>query len=344
MIKNVIIVHVWVIAFLVTPLVTAAQVDGLYEAQVPVSSQDANERSKGLRAALRKVIIKTSGQSSFFSSQDSVLSRASHLVEQFGYRSRQLDGKRQSYLWARFNPEGVRRAVHDAGLPVWPEERPSTLIWLAVEDNQERLILAGDSEHPVRDMLYEIANERGLPIVLPLMDLSEQSEIQFSDVASLAPEHLLEQSAKYDSQYMLIGHIQSTEDGHWRGRWHVASDEQEVTLTPTGTLADILASGINPLTNRIASEFSSFAYVGSPQYLDIVIQDLNGANDYANSLKYLESLSLVSQVDVTHVEGRNVWFQVHTRADMAAFLQVIELGRVLYARDSTDQLVFGLTP
>ena len=143
---------------------------------------------------------------------------------------------------------------------------------------------------------------------------------------------------------MLLGHIQSEQDGLWRGRWFIAHDQQDVILTPPGTLADIIASGINPLANQIAREFASFAYVGSPQYLDIMVQDLNGANDYATTLKYLESLSLVTQVDVTRVEGRNAWFQVHTPADMAAFLQVIELGRVLYARDSTDQLVFGLTP
>jgi hypothetical protein len=342
--KNVLNLPVFVIFFFFYPVVQAAQVDGLYEAQVPVASQDAAERSKGLREAFRKVIMKASGQSSFYSDQADVLSRARDHVEQFGYRSREQDGKRQLLLWARFNPEGVRRAVRDAGLPVWPEERPSTLVWLAIEEGDDRMILAGDSEHVAQKTLNEIARERGLPIVLPLMDLTEQSTIQFQEVASLSPDRLQEQSQKYDSQYLLIGHIQSVQDGLWRGRWFIADDQQDVILTPPGTLADIIASGINPLANRIAREFASFAYVGSPQYLDIMVQDLNGANDYATTLKYLESLSLVTQVDVTRVEGRNAWFQVHTPADIAAFLQVIELGRVLYARDSTDQLVFGLTP
>ena len=163
MLKNVFHLPVFVIVFFFYPVVQAAQVDGLYEAQVPVASQDAAERSKGLREAFRKVIMKASGQSSFYSDQADVLSRARDHVEQFGYRSREQDGKRQLLLWARFNPEGVRRAVRDAGLPVWPEERPSTLVWLAIEEGDDRMILAGDSEHVAQKTLNEIARERGLP-------------------------------------------------------------------------------------------------------------------------------------------------------------------------------------
>lgn len=325
-------------------LVQPAWAVELYKATVPVASQSPQDRSKGLQKILLDVIVKVSGQSVLPASLQKDAGRVKNLVEQFGYDSRQVDGKRQLYLWAKLNPGGVKQLIRRAGLPVWPEERPVTLVWLAVEDGTERQILSEDSAHEVLESVYQAVDKRGLPIVLPLMDLAERSEIDYGRVAALNPEYLARASEKYASQYVLIGHVQRVGKDRWRARWHFTGGEGRVLQTPVGPLSDIMAAGIDPLASQIARQFSSFSYRDDTQYIDVIVDDIGGAADYARSLNYLESLSPVTQVDVMAINGGQASYRLHTRADIASVLQVIALGRVLYARDSIDQFVFGLNP
>jgi len=324
----------------------AVHVDNLYEAAVPVKDQNPSSRAAALEDILRKVIIKVTGQNVAPAGLFQRPLQIEHMVQQFGYESRQqsVTARPELHLWAKLDPTGVKQLIRQAALPIWPEERPATLVWLAIDDKAGRLIVAEDSDHEAVSQLHQAANQRGLPIILPLMDLQESSVVDFDSIVTMQPDQLRLPSEKYGSQQVLVGHIQNVEGSHWRGRWKLLGEGEEVTTTPAGPLSDVLQAGINPLASRIAQQFSSYSYVDSEQYIDLAVDDINGAADYAHSLKYLQSLSLVSQVDVVGVEKQMVNFRLHTRADLAAVLKVIDLGRVLYPRDTIDRLVFGLNP
>ena len=269
------------------------------------------------------------------------------MVEQFGYETRETGStdRRQLYLWAKLSPVGVKGLVRQAQLPIWPEERPETLVWIAIEDAVGKQVLAEGGAHRAVKLLQQVAGERGLPFVLPLMDLQETSTVEFDTIAAMQTDALQQASTRYGSQYVLVGSVQQVEGGMWRGRWRLLDEAQQLTVTPAGPLADVIDAGINPLASRIAREFASFSYIDGEQYIELAVDDINGAEDYARSLKYLESLSLVTSVDVTGVDGPMVNFRLHTSADLASVMQVIDLGKVLYAREnSIDQLVFGLYP
>jgi len=324
----------------------AIHVDNLYEAAVPVKDQTPASRVTALKDVLRKVIIKVTGQNVVPAGLFQQPLQIQHMVQQFGYESRQQSptARPELHLWAKLNPTGVKQLIRQTGLPIWPEERPETLVWLAIDDKVGRLIMAEDSDHEAVDQLHRAANHRGLPIILPLMDLQESSVVDFDGIASMQLDPLQLPSEKYGSQQVLVGHIQYIEGSHWRGRWKLLGEGEQVVTTPAGPLSDVVQAGIDPLASRIAQQFSSYSYVDSEQYIDLSVDDINGAADYAHSLKYLQSLSLVSQVDVVGVENKMVNFRLHTRADLAAVLKVIDLGRVLYPRDTVDRLVFGLNP
>jgi hypothetical protein len=323
----------------------AVQVDHLYEASVPVADQNPSSRVAALREILKKVVTKVSGQSVLPASLIREAGSIEHMVEQFGYDSKQENGGRQLQLWAKLNPDSVKRLIRDAQLPVWPEERPATLVWIGIEDSAGREVLAEGSKNETMSLLQEVATERGLPIVLPIMDLQESSVITPDVLAAMQAEVITLASEKYGTDYVLTGYLQRTDAGLWRGRWKLAGEGERLVTTAPGPLADIIHAGIDPLATRIASQFASYSYVDGEQYIDLAIDDINGAEDYARSLNYLRSLSVVSNVDVIGVDKQRVNFRLHTRADLASVMQVIGLGRVLYARDNIiDQLVFGLNP
>ncbi len=320
----------------------AERVPGLYEAMVPVADQNPSLRNPALREVLRAVVTKVSGTSDlpiYFHDNGLMIG---HLVEQFGYESTEKDGERQLFLWARLNPEGVKRIIRDQELPVWPEERPAALIWLAIEDEAGRQVIAEGSDHEVVTALSKIAAQRGLPIIMPLMDLAESASIDSTLIAGMEGQMLAGASEKYASQYVLIGYLLK-QDGLWQGRWQLVGEEQP-TIVTASSLDGVVSAGINPLASRIAQQFFGFALSDSPQYIEITVDDIHGAADYGRSLNYLRSLSLVSQVDVIRVDRHGINLRLHTRADIASVLRVIGIDRVLYARDTVDRLVFGLSP
>lgn len=324
--------------------VYAVKVEGLYEAMVPVASQNAALRKIALRDVLRAVVVKVSGKTDLPTYFDDQGLSVEHMVEQFGYNTKMLDGERQMHLWARLNPQLVRQVIRDQGLPIWPVERPVTLVWLAIEDNENRQILAEGSQHDVLSQLQLEAERRGLPLTLPVMDLSESAVVDYLQVASLDAQALQEVSERYASQYLLIGHLQHYGDGQWSARWSMNGSPIVTQLPQQAILQDAIRSGIDPLATTIAEQFSSFSRSDNPQYLDVIVDDIASPADYARSLKYLRSLSLINRVDVVRLSPQGMHFRLHTRADIAAVLQVIGIGRVLYARDTIDQLIFGLNP
>ncbi|MES9980136.1 MAG: DUF2066 domain-containing protein, partial [Candidatus Thiodiazotropha sp. 6PLUC5] len=68
--------------------VYAESVTNLYEAEVPVSGQSAEARTKGIRDAFAGVLVKVSGDSSLRDNSDlaQLLKRASGLVQQYRYK------------------------------------------------------------------------------------------------------------------------------------------------------------------------------------------------------------------------------------------------------------------
>lgn len=321
----------------------AARIDNLYEAMVPVTSQDSQLRDNALRRVLQAVAIKVSGQNNlpaYFSAPELPVQ---HLVEQFGYESlEKQDGQRQLYFWARLNTLGVQHMLREHNLPVWPEERPATLIWLALQDKNGQQIIAERSSHAIIKLIQKLADERGLPVILPLMDLNENIAVNFTDITMMVSDHLSAISEKYASQYMLIGHVQQESEALWRGHWLVTGSTP--FTTPAGTLEDVVTAAVNSLTNEIAQKFASFSHNDNPQYIEITADDIQSADDYAKTLNYLKSISLVNQVDVVSLNQARAYFRLHTRADIATLLQIIRIDRVLFPRDAIDELIYGINP
>ena len=112
-----------------------------------------------------------------------------------------------------FAPSSLNRALNDLGLPLWGAERPETLLWLAVQESSRRYILAGGTQNAVRRSLDQVTEKRALPVLLPLMDLQDQSAVDFSDVRGGFTGHVQDASERYGVD--AIPHWQSGAEFIW---------------------------------------------------------------------------------------------------------------------------------
>ena len=334
--------------------ISAAQVQGLYEAEVPVASKEESERNNALGAALRKVLVKVTGERNPQSYPGVVqaMSQPSRLVEQFRYTSRAAGTLAESdaavevlLLRARFDSRAVDGLINQTGLPSWGKTRPSMLMWLAVEDQSGRSLVGADDSPTITNVLYDAANSRGLPFVVPLMDLVDRSVIGVSDVWAGFPDTIMQASARYRADTVLLARVHQPNAAEWAARWRLFLDGAPHDWTLRNEKLDrLLVEGVNRAADVVAARFAQAAGGVSEGVVEISVADIRTLGDYARALVYLQSLDGVTRVDVNGAAGNHVLFSLAIRGGSSAFTQVIELGRTLAPMGADEGKHFRLLP
>ncbi|MGE0372435.1 MAG: DUF2066 domain-containing protein, partial [Gammaproteobacteria bacterium] len=207
----------------------AGEVEGLYETQVPVTGQREAERVDALRTAFRQVLVKVTGDRGAASHQRVQALARSPLgyVQQYLYRplppdyapAAAADTAPTQMLWVRFDAQAVDLLLQQANEPVWGRMRPSTLVWLAVDDQGRRALAGNDTQPDLRRELEDQAEVRGVPLLFPLLDVEDQRRVNFADVWGGFDQEVRAASARYQSGAVLVGRVHRARSGDWAGRW-----------------------------------------------------------------------------------------------------------------------------
>jgi len=297
------------------PAVRADDVLWLYEVQVPVADQSARTRLEAAGAGLAQVLMRLTGQTALPRNDavDRALAAPDLYYSQFGFR-RGAAGELLLHL--EFVPAAVLNLIRQANLPVWRANRPTVLVWAVVDDGiGGRQILSSAAGHPVSDALKQRASERGLPMILPLMDLEDQMLVEPAIVWGRLSQPLLDASQRYAADILLIGRIQMQPDGTWSGSWEYWLDENlrefEQQATDPGQLG---AAAADLVSDELSARFAVMD-TGSSRRLELAISAVENAADYADLLRYLGGLEIVDEVDVWFLSGDRLGVSLVTVAD-----------------------------
>ena len=343
--------RVWIAALLLLASILPAaayaiQVKGLYQARIPVASEAAQDRAQALRAALERVLIKVSGKRTAPLSRRiaAVLTDPARLIDQYRYLTlpaqaapgQPVPPSPSLALWVRFDPAAIDRALRAAQLPIWGRERPTVLLWLAVQDGTQRTLVGADNAGTVPTEVEHLARGRGLPLVLPLMDLEDQSRVQFGDVWNGYMDNLLEASQRYAAKVILVGQVQHETSGAWSSRWTLQQGGQQVQWVSQGQAEDdVLAAGIDGAADTLASRFALAPSGYATSLAAVDVDGVTSLQDYARVSRYLAALTSVVQVQPYQVDASRVGFQVDVRGGWNYLAQEISLGHTLLPEATT---------
>ncbi len=317
----------------------AIKVQGLYEAEVPVSDQRPESTRPALKTALQIVLVKVTGDR-FAPGRPAlatILQRPDNYVQQYRYKTveRAADAAGEEAetalrLWVRFDRAALNSRLRLLGVPVWGEERPSTLIWLAVQDETGRHLVNPEEHADLLNVVEQRARRRGIALLFPLVDLDDSALLRASDIWGGFQGPVLEASRRYQADAILTGSISSTSSGIWEGRWLAYLQGQTATWFGESDLRDaVLDEGIDGLADRLAAQFARAS--AGLNTIRISVASIFSAGQYAQTLKYLESLSAVAEVQVTAVVPGKVTFMLTAHGGEAALTQAIALGSTLEA-------------
>ena len=337
-------------SLLFLPLANASEIEGLYEAKVPVTNQTRDERFDVYARALAQVVVKLTGDRTVPDRPElaGLMRQARTLVQQFHYEELPpgsealIEEGYKRLLVVRFDGQAITHALIEKNVPLWGSTRPDVLLWLAIEDRETRYVLAVNASAELEHYLDEQTYRRGLPLMLPLVDLEDRMKLDFADVWGDFRPNLLQASQRYGVDAILVGRLIRTAEGKWQTRWSLhyssgASTPSEYWQAEVNTQQEALAAGVDGAADRIAQRYAQLYSTGSVDTVALTVKGVKDLAGYARSMKYLESLDIVTAVDVIKVQADEVLFKVAIRGDSHGLEQAIELGSTF--QQTTDEIV-----
>lgn len=334
------------------PTFGSSRFERLYEVRVPVSDQSAAERNRALEAALRQVAVRVSGTRE--AARSDVLptdpGQVDRVVQQYGYVGKP-DGLE---LQVRFEPAATDQMLRQHGLPVWGADRPTTLVWLAVQDGGERRLVGSDEPGAAGAALRDAAQDRAIPLILPLLDLEDQARVRFGDVWGGFFDSVQTASTRYNADAVLIGRLQR-QSGGWLARWTLFDRDQVRQWSQnTNDLNEAAQTGVNGLADALAARYAERSGAQSDR-VQVRIDDVRSLDDYAQVSKFLRSREFVSEARLLGVDGDRARFELQLRGSPQLLQRSLRLWQRLAqvaptttdagaATPTTNELHFRLLP
>ncbi|MBT8767617.1 DUF2066 domain-containing protein [Metapseudomonas boanensis] len=280
--------------------VHAEPVSDLYQVREPVASQQPEERTQALNRALETLLLRLTGDRKAAQNPalETVRKDPQELISQYGYEGQMLV--------VDFDPVTTERTLRQAGIPMWGANRPSILAWWLNRGN-EGASLVGDGQDAAAS-LYQAAQNRGLPLRLPLADLDEQLLATPEQLTSAQPGALTQASERYAADALLA--VDAAEaDGKWQAQWRLwlgdSREQGTVEAADNAALADAVLLAVS---ERLAPRF--VAAPGAGEEIELEVQGANLAR-YAELSRMLEPFG----ARLVSVEGDRLAFRVNASAE-----------------------------
>jgi uncharacterized protein len=332
----------------------AQSVNNLYEVTVPVKDQSAASRGKSIKLAFSQVLVKVSGISDLMSRGD-LLKQAQRYVEQYRYGvvddQDPIQSEPQKTLWVKFEKTAVDSFLLESGASVWGDSRPVILSWMAIDQQGVRTLSDDIGYWP---MVTALGENRGLPLLLPLMDLDDQINIQFSDVWGDFAESIKHASTRYAPDGILVNRITQQENGIWMGRWTLYLGETAMSwqVSDATSLDELMALGVGQAVDSVAKQYATSASMsasgGSSPFLEV--DNIYSLTDYSRVLGYFVGLTQVENIRPVEFLDNRVTFVVTLVGDESSLIKSVEISDVLHylpgvgiEEGSQGRLNFSLT-
>ena len=293
--------------------------------QVREPAVEGVARDAMLTRALDSLIVRLSGKADAPQAPALAELRAApeKIISQFGFEG---DG---SALVVEFDPASSERALRQAGLALWGNNRPLILAWW-LEEELGGSTLVGDGQSTA-ETLRRAAQHRGLPLRLPLADLNEQLAATSEALSSAEFDGLAEVSERYAAD-VLLAVVSAEQDGKWQAQWRIRFLDQtaqgKVSAADREQLADAVMLAV---LQRLAEHF--VAPPGAASDLEVWIEGANLAR-YADLERLLDALG----ARLMSVEGDRLVYAVKASPDqLRAQLGLLQLQEVDAPAPSAEQ-------
>ncbi|MEH6811611.1 MAG: DUF2066 domain-containing protein [Motiliproteus sp.] len=285
--------------------VQAAKVDNLYSAKLLVAEQSVKADPALVGKALAQVLVKVSGRNEVVSNPQvkAALASPDPYIQQFSYLGTNIpaqteDGREvlAQQLRIDFSAPLIDQLLIDGGIKPLGITRPGVLLWIVEERGGIREYLGRD-EDPVFVAMLSRAEQRGLPIFRPLMDLEDEQALPVSDAWGFFADSIRKASARYQADAIMVGRIYQGQNGGWNSQWQLIWPQEVLGFEGRGvSLEEQLASAVETSADRLFAGFFKSSSGYDEGGIRMHISGVRGLDDYFQITNYLKDLPAVSAV------------------------------------------------
>jgi len=342
----------------------AVEVKDLYQASVAISSQTSRDRPAALKEALAAVMLKVGGEKSVLDNviiKKALKNHQQYLTQyRYHYKTRRVEKKsateKQLFLLASFNEEKINRLFQQANLSLWGSLRPQVLLWLIDEQGFTRTIMSNSTDSALPFMVDEFSERRGLPIMMPLMDLIDASQLKVSDIWGRFEQPIRAASARYFAEAIVVMRIsnlslktgerfaseagQRSAQSHDCGLlckeqvdsyvldWSLITAQQTFSQQYQGSERQLLLQqGLADITEVIYQHYA--LSTTSNNELVIEVANVDTLSTYVQVFNFLKDLSSVKKVTLLSAKGGTRRFQLQLLGSAKALLASLKLNKQL---------------
>ncbi|MBT5054230.1 MAG: DUF2066 domain-containing protein, partial [Gammaproteobacteria bacterium] len=322
----------------------AVTLENLYQAEVLTDSQSDAQRRIDASEGLSQVLKRVSGRSEIL--QNPIIVAALKTPEQyyseFSYArvdaardkagvepapDSQSTVARRQVMRIRFAPSLIAKILREADLPVWGSNRPSVLSWMAIDDESGRQVLGEANESLFSLTLNQVAQARGVPLLLPLWDLEDSRGVSSSEIWGRFLGRIEAASQRYSPDKILVFRAESEFSNQWRGDWSLGEGGQWRSGTVYGETQAQLATSLVAALASVLSE--QYAVTSTRSEVRLTVEGITEIQDYAEVSRYLEGLTQVMSVQPVRVLSDMIEFKLRSEGEVQQIIDVIALDRKL---------------
>jgi len=368
--------HRWLLCLLLlgvagSPLsINALQVSGLYSERIAVANESDAERNRAFRHALSAVILKVTGERRWLEhpAVEQALDNAQSYIEAIAYSSEEIAIPQRAaatqdtapdpdaieeepnnasllprtierrYVEVDFSSRLINELLTNANIPVWDSNRPSVLVWMALQDaNGNRTLLTSDINQEIIDSIQTFATERGLPVIFPVLDFDDRRNLSEDLVWALDEAAIRRASERYDADSVLTGRLHFTASGELVGLWQFLFGTRVDVFDGFATeLEEYLHTPLDRVTSQLASYFAIVPEALSSATVRLTVEGVSDLEDYSALIAYVGNLGLVESVFPAAIDGEQLELELALVGGAEQLFELIALDRDLLPIQSSQ--------
>ena len=316
---------------LMAQAVVAVEPVDLFHETLEVASQGQQDRQRGARKALARVLVRVSGTRDVLQNSEvrSALGQADRYLEQFSYRRVEgEDGDGQAYeLVMDFQPQATTDILRRANQPVWAASRPGILAWIELNDGNSRQVVtslssaSGENMTQWATLISDEARRRGLPVALP-------SRTQVLAMGG-SDGGLSEVARQQGAALVLVGDLRVV-NASCAAEWSMQLDGRGYQWKySTDNGRKCVGDAMDTLAETLSTKYAFASEAGHAEPVMVQVGGLASFEDYTGVLLMLEALAVVDSATVHSAAADRVRFSLVIKGGVDQLKQAIRLGNRL---------------
>ena len=308
--------------------------EALFEAEIEVMDRAPPARITGFIAAFDTVLVKLTGSRA--AAGDARIADLRDGAQRFVATYRYLDPAAEDALprlWVRFDGPAIEHALAERGMALWGLPRPPVLVWMVVQETGSRVFAAEDLHADLQAALKAAGRSRGLPLILPLLDIEDRQLLSPADIAMGFHDRILAASARYSPGAVLTVQITGDHEDRSEGRWSLYHDGERLDVREfSEDTTDLVGLAIDHAADTLAARLAAVRDT-TPLGVGVLVrvEGLRSFSDFGRAQEALLALPPVSGVRLTRMEGGAAVFEVDVRGGATGIERAVSAGSAFAA-------------